>query len=153
MLNPYVTRNLEYYPHDPCGEPIDSLFQSFKWREDLPRDVRVQMVYIQDKHKNYKHYYIYEPTRLISGEVVIPIFFFKAKGKLYAKCCVLDYDTKDDGTGFNIIIPAAIKFSDTANHTVDIMEFDEMYSEITMENGKYLELECGGKMYGECIVP
>ncbi|OAV87931.1 hypothetical protein PTTG_29229 [Puccinia triticina 1-1 BBBD Race 1] len=50
LLNPYVNGHLEFYPHDPCGDPIDSLCQSFKWREDLPRDIRVQMVHIESKH-------------------------------------------------------------------------------------------------------
>ncbi|OAV86715.1 hypothetical protein PTTG_29760 [Puccinia triticina 1-1 BBBD Race 1] len=140
MLNPYVTRHLEYYPHDPCGDPIDSLYQSFKWREDLPRDVRVQMVYKNFK-KQVKHFYIYEPTRLISGQVVIPTFFYKAQGKLYAKCCVPEYETNKSGKGFKLIIPKDIKFSDSKQQVVDIMEFDEMYSEIKMENQSYLKAE------------
>ncbi|OAV93786.1 hypothetical protein PTTG_11087, partial [Puccinia triticina 1-1 BBBD Race 1] len=110
LLNPYVTNHLEYYPHDPCGDPIDSLCQSFKWREDLPREVRVQMVY-----NKKRHYYIYEPTRLISGEVVIPTFFYKSKGKLYAKCCEPEFRPNASGKGFDLIMPAEISFANIAN--------------------------------------
>ncbi|OAV88510.1 hypothetical protein PTTG_09689, partial [Puccinia triticina 1-1 BBBD Race 1] len=148
LLNPYVTKHLEFYPHDPCGEPIDRLCQSYKWREDLPRDVRVQMVY-----NGPKHYYIYEPTQLKSGEVVIPTYFYKAKGKLYAKCCVPEYEPNETGEGFDIIIPADVKFNDTDNQrVVDILDFDKFYSEISeivAEDGRKWPIKCGKNLYEE----
>ncbi|KNZ50618.1 uncharacterized protein VP01_4328g1 [Puccinia sorghi] len=33
-----------------------------------------------------KHFYIYEPTQLLNGSLVISIFFYLAHGELYAKC-------------------------------------------------------------------
>ncbi|OAV92113.1 hypothetical protein PTTG_07878 [Puccinia triticina 1-1 BBBD Race 1] len=106
LLNPFVNNHLEYYPHDPCGDPIDSLCQSFKWREDLPREVRVQIV------------------------------------------------PNESGKGFDLIMPAEISFANIANQqAVDIMEFQEMYSEILMENQVYMHEECGGIIYGKYIDP
>ncbi|OAV91777.1 hypothetical protein PTTG_03743 [Puccinia triticina 1-1 BBBD Race 1] len=148
LLNPYVTKHLEFYPHVPCGDPIDGLCQSFKWREDLLWDVWVQMVY-----NGPKHYYIYEPTQLKSGDVVIPTYFYKAKGKLYAKCCVPEYEPNGTGEEFDIIIPAHVKFNDTDNQrVVDILDFDKVYSkisEIVAEDGRKLPIKCGKNLYEE----
>ncbi|KNZ44229.1 uncharacterized protein VP01_9399g1, partial [Puccinia sorghi] len=33
-----------------------------------------------------KHFYIYEPTQLLNGTLVIPIFFYSFHGELYVKC-------------------------------------------------------------------
>jgi hypothetical protein len=105
------------------------------------------MVYI-----GTKHYYIFEPTRLKSGEVVIPTYFFKANGILYAKCCTPQYKASGSGKGFKIVIPADIKFSDHSLTTVDINEFDEMYSELYLDNNSSLADECGGKLFGQCLL-
>jgi hypothetical protein len=104
------------------------------------------MVYIGNKH-----YYIFEPTRLISGEVVVPIFFYKAKGVLFAKCCTPQYQTVDGHEGFKMVIPANIKFTDPALQSIDIREFDEMYSELHMENHLSLAEACGGKLFGQSL--
>ncbi|OAV86545.1 hypothetical protein PTTG_29842 [Puccinia triticina 1-1 BBBD Race 1] len=148
LLNPYVNGHLEFYPHDPCGNPIDSLCQSFKWREDLARDIRVQMVHIESKH-----FYIYEPTQLKSGEVVIPTFFYKAKGKLYAKCYSPEFMPHETGDAFDIIIPADIKFTETHHQrVVDINNFDKVYSEISeipMGDGTYITIKIGDNLYEE----
>ncbi|EHS64534.1 uncharacterized protein PGTG_22322 [Puccinia graminis f. sp. tritici CRL 75-36-700-3] len=100
------------------------------------------MVYIENKH-----YYIFEPTHLKSGEVVIPTFFFKANRLLYAKCCMPQYKATESGKGLKIVIPDDIKFSDRLLTTVDIQEFDEMYSELYLDNHSSLADKCGGKMF------
>ncbi|POW11185.1 hypothetical protein PSTT_05423 [Puccinia striiformis] len=140
LLNPYVTQHLEYYPHDPTGTPINSLCQSFKWREDLAREHRVQMV-----PKGSKHFYIFEPTGLASGDVVVPIFFYKHDLRLFAKCCLPEFRQKEDGSLY-IIIPADIKFTGDLL-TVDIEEFEDLYNEIEAEDGVKLSKLCGDVMF------
>ncbi|EHS63462.1 uncharacterized protein PGTG_21593 [Puccinia graminis f. sp. tritici CRL 75-36-700-3] len=142
LLNPLVTSNLEFYPHDPAGSQIDSLYQCFKWREDLSRDLRVQMIYIGNKH-----YYIFEPVRLTSGEVIVPIYFYKSNGGIYAKCLTPHYEPTKGGKGLKLVIPSDIKFCDQALQTIDIKEFDEMYSELYLEDNVSLADACGGRMY------
>jgi hypothetical protein len=102
------------------------------------------MVYIGNKH-----YYIFEPTRLKSGDVVVPTFFYKANGELFAKCCTPNYQPTNSGKGLKLVIPANIKFSDQALQTVNIMEFEETYSELYLEDGLSLSNACGGKMIGK----
>ncbi|KAH9817967.1 hypothetical protein DFH28DRAFT_926165 [Melampsora americana] len=48
------------------------LSQLTKWREELDRDLRVQMV---DQPNG--HFYLYEPVQLQSHKIVVPIFFIK----------------------------------------------------------------------------
>ncbi|KAI9630062.1 hypothetical protein KEM48_012312 [Puccinia striiformis f. sp. tritici PST-130] len=79
LANPLVVNHMEFVPHDPQGHNIHSLYQSTKWREDLPRNLRVPMV----THGG-KHFYIYEPVGLVPRQgdsaIVVPIFFFKQGG-------------------------------------------------------------------------
>ena len=53
-------KEFEFYPHEHSNTQVNSLYQSFKWREELSREYRVQMVVNQGKN-----FYIYEPTGLI----------------------------------------------------------------------------------------
>ncbi|KAI9617966.1 hypothetical protein KEM48_006904 [Puccinia striiformis f. sp. tritici PST-130] len=71
LANPLVMSHMEFVPHDPQGHDIHALDQSQKWREDLPRNLRVPMV----THGG-KHFYICEPAT-----IVVPIFFFKQGGR------------------------------------------------------------------------
>ena len=106
----------------------------------------------QRDENGVKHYYIFEPTQLKSGDVVIPTFFYKAKGKLYAKCFAPEYEPNETGDGWNIIIPSDIKFTESNNQrVVDILEFDKIYSEISqipMEDGTYWRIKCDNNLYG-----
>ncbi|KAI7965448.1 hypothetical protein MJO29_003546, partial [Puccinia striiformis f. sp. tritici] len=65
LLMSTCNNNLEYYPHDPTSTKFHSLSQCFKWSEDLACEYRVQMV-----ASRAKHFYIFEPTKLFSGDVV-----------------------------------------------------------------------------------
>ena len=142
MANPYVTNHLEFYPHDSQGTIVNSLKYSFKWREDIPREYRVQMVAI-----NSKHFYIYEPTQLFSGEVVVPIFFYKSNNVMYAKCIYPEFLDKPDSNGIYVTIPSKLNFSTLM--TINTCDFDLIYSEIKMENGQYLSKLCGDMLFGK----
>ncbi|KAI9629968.1 hypothetical protein KEM48_012377 [Puccinia striiformis f. sp. tritici PST-130] len=128
-LKGILANYLKYYPHDPSGTTINSLYQCFKWREDLSRELRVQMVAIGSNH-----FYIFEPNKLSSGDVVVPVFFYKLRGDLHAKCYQPQYWQKSDGS-LEIHMPAHIKFNDNRLLVVNIEEFSETYSQIYMEDG------------------
>ena len=95
-----------------------------------------------------KHFYIFEPTQLISGEVVVPIFFYKYQGKLHAKCVTPEFRENSDHSLW-IIIPSNIFFSDESLLVVDIEDFDAMYNEIQMDDGSLLYDMCGQEMHGQ----
>ncbi|OAV86465.1 hypothetical protein PTTG_29892 [Puccinia triticina 1-1 BBBD Race 1] len=95
----------------------------------------------------------FNSEELKSGEVVIPTFFYKAKGKLYAKCYSPEFMPHETGDAFDIIIPADIKFTETHHQrVVDIINFDKVYSEISeipMGDGTYITIKIGDNLYEE----
>ncbi|KNE89541.1 hypothetical protein PSTG_17002 [Puccinia striiformis f. sp. tritici PST-78] len=143
ILMSTFNNNLEHYPHDPTSTKIHSLYQCFKWREDLACEYRVQMV-----ASRAKHFYIFEPTELFSGNIVIPVFFYKYKGELFSNVSSLNTDR--NGITVNgsleIIIPANHKFVDPNLLVVDIEEFFQTYTEICLEDGKQLRNLCPKEM-------
>jgi hypothetical protein len=102
--NSYVINNLEFFPHQSEGAIVDSLCQSFKWREGLPRQYRVQMVVA-----NEKHFYIYEPVQLVTGKVVVPLFFYKCKNEVLSKCIIPHFLDKKGSKGTFMCIPSNLK--------------------------------------------
>jgi hypothetical protein len=117
---------LDFYPIDAHGLNIHKFSQSRKWREELPSDMRVQMVSV-----NGKHFYIYEPTQLFDGMMVIPIFFYFADGELYSKCIrpQLGGEVKHDNAV--LVVPHWLPYSSAHLMTVKCSEFHLIYSEIS----------------------
>jgi hypothetical protein len=76
-----VNTHLDFYPEDPVGFNVYKLSQSYKWRADLPEDLRVQMVAIQSKH-----FYLFEPIELLDKTMVVPVYFYSFQGNLFSKC-------------------------------------------------------------------
>lgn len=71
LSNPYVAEHLQFMPELPSSTTkTNRLSQSKKWREELDRDLRVQMVNLPQGH-----FYLYEPVQLQSKQLVIPLFF------------------------------------------------------------------------------
>ena len=137
MINPIVAKSLEFYPHEAPYNGITTLYQCFKWREDLSRELRVQMVW---NHKH--HFYIYEPTSLMSGEIVIPIFFFKSKNQTYAKCIRPTFHLCRSTSKLVLVIPANLTFNSPDIVCEDINDFEQPYSEIILEDGTPLAEAC-----------
>jgi hypothetical protein len=57
-----------------------------------------------------KHYYIYEPCQLVSGTLVIPIFFYQQSGKLYAKRVKPETEGLPHEENFKMIIPHNLNY-------------------------------------------
>lgn len=135
-----VNSKLDFYPIESDGFYVYKFSQSVKWREELPEDIRVQMVVVLGKH-----FYIYEPTQLLDGSLVIPIFFYSAHGELYAKCirpCTSGVVSKDN---VKLLIPNHLPYRSEHLLSVKCSDFNRIYSEILI-NGFMVE-----RLYGNCI--
>jgi hypothetical protein len=144
LANPLVVDHIRFYPHDPQGQGIYSLYQSAKWRENLSPQFRVQMVPV-----GMKHFYIYEPVTLRNHDqpIVIPVFFYQKDTTLYAKCIKPKYATLS--TGLAIYIPKAIEFSHRDLLEIPVSQFDLIYSEIRIRNGDSLMDIAGHQIFGK----
>jgi hypothetical protein len=96
---------------------------------------------------NNKHFYICEPTQLVSGEVFVPLFFYKCRDNLHSKCTTPQFYDKMSSKGTYITIPSDLKFHDELL-TIDVSQFDLIYSEIRLEDGQYLSDVCGNLLFG-----
>ncbi|KAI8444929.1 hypothetical protein BY996DRAFT_6434961 [Phakopsora pachyrhizi] len=134
--NPFVSRFLEFYPEQSAGKNIYKLYQSKKWLQEYPRDLRAQMISVGGKH-----YYIYEPVQINDGSVVVPMFFYIKGGKMYTKACKLN---------FSVISSAEVKIFITWNrdfYSDDIKEivgedFLRPYAEILVSDRILLASKC-----------
>ncbi|KAI8442604.1 hypothetical protein BY996DRAFT_4605670, partial [Phakopsora pachyrhizi] len=79
--NPLVSSCLEFYPEQPAGKTSTNYLRA-KWLQEYPRDLRAQMISVGGKH-----YYIYEPCRLMMEVWLFQCFFYIKGGKMYAKAC------------------------------------------------------------------
>ncbi|KAA1077768.1 hypothetical protein PGT21_019355 [Puccinia graminis f. sp. tritici] len=126
IANPYVHPHLDFYPEETHGKNVYKLSQSKKWREELGLYEQVQMAVI-----NEKHFYILEPTQLKSGTVVIPLYFFKMKNEIHAKCAqAFISKSKRDPKLLRIEFHGGLEFTSDHLKTIKILEFDKIYSEI-----------------------
>ena len=129
MANPQVYSKLEFYPIDPEGLDVYKLSQSKKWREELPVEICVQMVAISGKH-----FYIYEPTQLLNGTLVVPIFFYSFRGELYAKCIRPQTTGNLSQRNMKLLIPHPLPYYSDHLVSVRCSDFSLIYSEI-IRNG------------------
>jgi hypothetical protein len=139
-----VSNHLVFYPEFTDGLNICSFAQSSKWLSGLSPEHRAQMCEVEGKH-----YYIYEPVQLVSNEVVIPIFFFKYKSTLHAKCLeIQSHHINSHNNRITITIPSDLGFDHGDLSTISVKQFKRDYSSIRMGNGKLLWELCGGKIFG-----
>ncbi|PLW23303.1 hypothetical protein PCASD_10954 [Puccinia coronata f. sp. avenae] len=128
LANPLINKHLDFYPELAKGCDVYKFSQSLKWLKGLSPAHRPQMCEV-----NKKHFYIMEPVQLFSSAVVIPIFLFICDSKLCAR--VLDIDetnTTRDGTQLTITIPLNLGFDDARLRSIEVKEFDRLYSDILM---------------------
>ncbi|KNZ61745.1 hypothetical protein VP01_1362g3 [Puccinia sorghi] len=135
-----VNSKLDFYPIESDGFYVYKFSQSVKWREELPEDIRVQMVVVLGKH-----FYIYEPTQLLDGSLVIPIFFYSAHGELYAKCIRPRTSGVVSKDNVKLLIPNHLPYRSEHLFSVKCSDFNRIYSEILI-NGFMVE-----RLYGNCI--
>ena len=144
---------LEFYPHDTHGKDIVALYHSLKWCKDLSKDFRPQMVVT-----NAKHFYIYEPVGLKGHDspIVIPIFFYRDNGLLFAKCIRPKFtprlaSSEEDfkSRGFNILVPGHLPYNHPDLFAVPISEFDHLYYELQTYHGDSFVEKAGYEITGE----
>ncbi|KNZ55982.1 hypothetical protein VP01_2528g5 [Puccinia sorghi] len=81
-----------------------------------------------------KHFYIFEPVALCTTneEIVVPIYFYKYKEKLFAKCITPRYapmiGTKEVSGEFEVHIPGNINFNSKDLIEVPVLLFGTIYS-------------------------
>ncbi|KAA1111794.1 hypothetical protein PGT21_012546 [Puccinia graminis f. sp. tritici] len=143
--NPLVSPHLEFYPDHTEGRNVSRFSQSLKWLQHMAPENRAQMCNINDKH-----FYIFEPVQLLTKEVVVPIFIYMYQWRLHAKCVEIGTDhvteVKDQA---RITIPSSVAFDDPRLIVCDVQEFDLIYSEIRMGDGRLLTEACQGYIYGK----
>ncbi|KNZ56062.1 hypothetical protein VP01_2502g2 [Puccinia sorghi] len=145
----HVVPHMNFIPQDPRGKNVHSLFQSFKWIEELSRETWVKMV-----SRSGIHYYIFEPLNLksLSNPIVISIFFYEINSRIYSKCIKPQYTTLNGSqsvpNNFFINIPGQIDFNRKALFDILVEDFDLIDSEIITENGDYFCNKCSNKILG-----
>jgi hypothetical protein len=143
-MNPLVAPHLDFVREETHGVNIYKSSQSEKWLKHLQPDLRVQMV-----PYNNKHYYIFEPVKTITSEIVVPIFFYSQDNHLFAKCSTPLFKSNKDNSVIEIGIPQDILFDDKELKIMPIEELDLIYEDIQMNNSLKLSECCRGKMSGE----
>lgn len=133
-------------PETDIGVPVNRFSQSRKWRECLPKDLRVQMVQLGSSH-----FYIYEPVQLDSKKVVVPIFFYLDKGIVMSKCLKLQMKTTGNPVPFQMLIAEEEEFSSNIYITVEVSKFMNTFSQIRLSDGKMLADVVDHKVWRKCL--
>ncbi|EFP91328.2 uncharacterized protein PGTG_16982 [Puccinia graminis f. sp. tritici CRL 75-36-700-3] len=141
LMNPLVVPHMDFLPEETLGKNVYKSSQSAKWLKHMLPDLRVQMV-----ESNQKHFYIYEPTKLLSSETVIPIFFYTQQTKIFAKCFSPVFKSNQDQSKIQIGISENIDFDDENLKIIPIEQLDLTYLEIKTRNGSMLSECCSGKL-------
>ncbi|CAH7669173.1 hypothetical protein PPACK8108_LOCUS3748, partial [Phakopsora pachyrhizi] len=134
--NTIVCKYLEFYPEDTNGENVYKYSQSAKWLHQYPRDLRVQMIKV-----GVKSYYIYEPTQIIDGNVVVPIFFYIKGGIMYAKVCKVNVCVSSSSE-LQLSISGDLSFYASDLKEIMVQDFLKPYLEITANDGRLLAEKC-----------
>ncbi|PLW43951.1 hypothetical protein PCASD_06497 [Puccinia coronata f. sp. avenae] len=142
LSNPYVNPHLDFYPEETHGFNVYKSSQSKKWLKDLPHDLRVQMI-----EQNNKHYYIFEPTLLRNGHIVIPVFFYHNGPNLMAKCAVPRITYTESPPTIVIQMPLDPSFDLHALKSLNVVDFDQIYDEIKI-SGLSIGQLCSHQIWG-----
>ncbi|OAV96041.1 hypothetical protein PTTG_02286 [Puccinia triticina 1-1 BBBD Race 1] len=117
------------------------LRQGSKWLKHLSPDLRAPMAV-----NRKKHFYLFEPAQLFSGDIVVPIFFYEEGSQLYAKCAVPQMDDLPGQPEKCLQIPAPLPFDSSLLQSISLTEFDLIYSEIEVEQGMLSNI-CSNKLW------
>ncbi|PLW28656.1 hypothetical protein PCASD_18574 [Puccinia coronata f. sp. avenae] len=149
LSNPYVNLYLDFYPEETHGLNVNKFSQSHKWLKCLSPNLRVPMVAVGNKH-----FYIFEPTKLGSGQIIVPIFFYQEGGEIWAKCVLQPtFVITSNPERWTITIPTELSFDSEALTPIKVSEFDLVYSEIQMRNGVFLSQLCSNELCENTIPP
>ncbi|KAH9815232.1 hypothetical protein DFH28DRAFT_1165648 [Melampsora americana] len=128
LANPIVSEHLVFLPEAPGNDPITRLSQSQKWRELYSRTLRVQMVVSKNTH-----YYIYEPVQVITGQLIVPVFFYKQDTEIMAKCLAALVNPAS-GVGFSIYIPEEPTFGSRDVLSINVKTFWRPFDSIQVDS-------------------
>ncbi|KAH9814463.1 hypothetical protein DFH28DRAFT_1168556 [Melampsora americana] len=143
LANPIVCQQLEFMPELPVNTPTNRLSQSKKWQELYPPHLRVQMVVSKNVH-----FYIYEPIQVVTGQLVVPLFFYKQENNIMAKCIpAMVESASQDFSTFNIFIEPEPDFDSPALLSINITSFWRLLDDVRLENGVRLCDSCGNHIY------
>ena len=79
MANPHVRPHLHFYPED-AGKTINEYWHARHWHEAADPSLVTPMVVV-----NNAHFYVYKPTILADGHVVMPYRWFLCGGSIFAR--------------------------------------------------------------------
>jgi hypothetical protein len=143
LATPLISKHLDFYPELTKGGDIYKFLQSQKWLKGLSSAHRPQMCEV-----NGKHFFIFEPVQLLSSSVVIPIFLYTCDSLLSARVLeVNETNTIRDGPRVKITIPQHLDFDDPRLLSIEVKEFDRLFSEILLADRTRLVEACN-----HCII-
>ena len=142
-MNPLVAPHIEFLPEETHGKHVYKLSQLQKWLKHQPSDLRVQMV----ESKN-KHYYLFEPVKTRSMQIMVPLFLYLEKNIVHARCCRPIVKSNHSHSDIKLEILADLAFDDERLQSVPVEEMSLPYPEIEMMNKLKLSECCGNLMSG-----
>jgi hypothetical protein len=148
-MNPCVAPHIDFIPKESHGHNICKTSQSSKWLKELKPNLRVQMIESTTTINN-RHFYIFEPVKLINLDILVPIFFYVQQTKFFPKCYAPVFKSNKENSKVQIGLPNHILF-DNENLKVVIEEMDLTCEEIKMINGMNLLECCRGKISGKSL--
>lgn len=121
---------------------VDRFSQSKKWRENLDRDLRVQMFDI-----GFDHFYIYEPVQLVSRKVVVPIYLYHVNTVKMSKCLHLSFTVSDVAGQYRLNVAEEPSFDSPTLIDVPASDFWRTYDNICLTDGRMLA-SCSDGSFG-----
>ncbi|KAH9809084.1 hypothetical protein DFH28DRAFT_1225958 [Melampsora americana] len=147
VANPFVIKHLQSIPELPGPtDKVNRLSQSRKWREELDKDLRVQMV-----NAPRGHFYLFEPVELNSGKLVIPVFFYQQHNQIFAKCIparlVYQSGEASNGPQIRVQFRSTSDFNSESLASINVMYFSKVFEDIEVCKDILLKDNCGDEMY------
>ncbi|KAH9810698.1 hypothetical protein DFH28DRAFT_1131780 [Melampsora americana] len=143
LANPMVSPHLAFLPELPVNIPVNRLSQCEKWREGYSKDLRVQMLVSKGIH-----FYIYQPVQVATGQLVVPIFFYKQEELTIAKCLPAVVEpASGNQQGYRIILEEEPPFDSPELLTIEVTSFWRLFEAVELDNGERLRDVCGDLMY------
>jgi hypothetical protein len=96
------------------------------------------------------HFYIYEPVQVLSGQLVVPIFFYQQNNQIMAKCLCATVEQVLPNL-FNILIDEDPAFDSQDLLTINVKSFWRSLDSVVLDGGVRLGQACGNHIYCELL--
>jgi hypothetical protein len=100
-----------------------------------------------------KHFYLFEPVQLKSGEIFVPIFFCMENHILRSKCVAPQFLPHACLGSGSLQIPGGLAFDSDLMVPINVDQFDLIYSEINMGSDGRLKTMCSNQIWGQLPFP